>query len=115
MWTCLFKCQVRLKCVQSLTSIAQLADRDLAHVYIQCLAPRIMEHLKLTASTSTDTAISDSPLTLDEIAMMETLIAVVDDSKRKRGLCGDDVHRPMSTLFIHCPFLCCLLIYYSCV
>lgn len=75
--------QVRLKCVQSFISILQHPDRQVAPPYIQGLAPRMMEHLHSTASATSAPTENDLQLTLEELGMMETLVALAEDNKRK--------------------------------
>ncbi|KAL8611166.1 hypothetical protein ACOMHN_064456 [Nucella lapillus] len=74
--------QIRLKCVQSLVSILQHSDRQVAPPYIHSLAPRVMEHLHATAATTSPPSDPDLHLTLEELTLMETLVALVEDNKR---------------------------------
>ena len=43
----------------------------------------MMEHLHATASATTAPTDSDLQLTLEELGMMETLVALAEDNKRK--------------------------------
>ncbi|KAK7506949.1 hypothetical protein BaRGS_00001800 [Batillaria attramentaria] len=74
--------EVRLKCVQSLISILQHPDRQVAPPYIQGLASRMIEHLHTTMASKTPPSDADLTLTLEELCMMETLVALAEDNKR---------------------------------
>ncbi|XP_076463435.1 HEAT repeat-containing protein 5B-like isoform X2 [Babylonia areolata] len=74
--------EVRLKCVQSFVSILQHPDRQVAPPYIHGLAPRMMEHLHATAGSASPPSDNDLQLTLEELGMMETLVALAEDNKR---------------------------------
>lgn len=74
--------QVQQKCVHSLISILQHPDRQVAPPYIQGLAPRMIEHLHASAALTTLTSDLDVNLLLEELCMMETLVALAEDNKR---------------------------------
>jgi hypothetical protein len=82
--------QVRLKWLQCLTSIVQHEDRQLVPPYIQTLLPAVFEHLHATADTAANTTAAktsgapiDLQLTLQELALGETLVALCEDDKRE--------------------------------
>ncbi|XP_070179925.1 HEAT repeat-containing protein 5B-like isoform X2 [Littorina saxatilis] len=74
--------EVRLKCVQSFVSILQHPDRQVAPPFIHGLAPRMMEHLHAAATSTTPPGDQGMRLLLEEVAMMETLVALAEDNKR---------------------------------
>lgn len=74
--------EVLLKCVQSLISILQHPDRQVAPPYIHGLAPRMIEHLHATVASSTPPSDTDLTLTIEELVLMETLVALAEDNKR---------------------------------
>ncbi|PVD26321.1 hypothetical protein C0Q70_13992 [Pomacea canaliculata] len=74
--------QVQLKCVQSLISILHHPDRLVTPAYIQSLVPRMIEHLYATAASISTLSDMDLSICLEELCMMETLVALAEENKR---------------------------------
>ena len=73
--------QLRRQWLQCLSSIIHNKDRQVPPPYIQGLVPRVFEHLQAVSDKTA--SITDLQLTLDELALIETLVALVDDDKSK--------------------------------
>ena len=79
-----FSChfQVRLKCVQTLTSIYQHPDRSVSTPFIHMMAPPVIEHL-ISVGTKRPQIDTELAIVTEGIRMVETLVALTDENNSK--------------------------------
>ncbi len=79
---------MKLKYVQTLTSICQHPERSVATPFIRGLAPRVIEYLLMISSNKEQPAEPELPLILESIRLMEVLVAKAEDNTSKIILMG---------------------------
>lgn len=75
--------QIQLKCIQTLSSIYQLADREVATPYIHSVGGPIIEHLLGAGGVNRPSTELQLAVTLEGVRMLETLVALAEDSTSK--------------------------------
>ncbi|CAH1791410.1 unnamed protein product [Owenia fusiformis] len=73
--------QIKLKCLQTLTSIFQRTEKTVSTIYIHSLTPMILEWLT-TVGAKRPTTELEMALVLEGVKMMEALIAVAENDLR---------------------------------
>ena len=79
--------QVRLKTLQTLTSIFLHPDRAVSTLYIHALSPKVIEFLTAMASSRPGSEVELS-LSVEGIKMVETLVAIAEEDVRKYSYCS---------------------------